>query len=77
MSDTRAYYSPPGTTAVTTDDGGTFTPRAAPKPEPPKCRTCGLPVITYVDAVQHWGSSGATVEHQACWQSRTFGERHD
>lgn len=28
MSDTRAYYSPPGTTAVTTDDGGTFTPRA-------------------------------------------------
>lgn len=47
--------------------------------QPPKdiCASCGLPVIPVSAGVSHYGKSGVTIEHQACWQSRTFGERHD
>lgn len=54
-----------------------MTTDAPKKPEPPKCLTCGLPVVPVSSGVSHYGRTGVTIEHQACWQSRTFGERHD
>lgn len=54
-----------------------MTDQAPKKPEPPKCATCGLPVIPLSSGVALYGRTGVTYEHQACWQSRTFGERHD
>jgi len=47
----------------------------------PKCITCDLPVTSPAYDVTHYGRAGVTYEHQACWQSRTFGgtdgRRHD
>ena len=46
-----------------------------PKPKEPEtlCSSCNLPIASHATAVSHYGPRGVTIEHQACWQSRTFG----
>ena len=39
----------------------------------PACTACGMPIGRLSTAVAHHGPRGVTIEHQACWQSRTFG----
>ena len=48
-------------------------PREVASPTDPLCSSCNLPIASHATAVSHYGPRGVTIEHQACWQSRTFG----
>lgn len=47
--------------------------RKEPSDMDPPCSACGMPIRQTSSAVAHYGPKGCTIEHQACWQSRTFG----
>ena len=51
----------------------TDTPKPQPATPETLCTTCHQPIARYATAVAHHSPRGVTIEHQACWQSRTFG----